>query len=421
MEPRKKLKILHTVETYFPSQNGMAEVVKQVSERLAKRGHHVVVATSSSKQRRKMIHNNVEIKPFWIFGKRSFCIFGTTSKYKNFLQNSKFDIITNFAAEHWASDLIFPYLDKLKAKKIFVPTGFPSINNLLFYQYYKKMKTWIKKYNAIVFLSKNQNDYKFAKKHFFGKQLVIPNGASTSEFCNKKKLEILKNNQHPKNKKIIHVSGYLSIAKGQLEAIQIFSQSNISNATLFLICPEFYEKNSFKNLCKKIARGIFWFFRGHGLRNLLLRTTIFSEINKYDKINKLYNREVKTLVLSRNETVSAFLEADLLLFPSWIECAPLVVYEAVASKTPFCISNVGNAKELVKKFQSGVLLPTKKCKSNLKNVNISKSVLVLNKIFLNKKKLDKKVLNSYKVWKKNFTWDIIANKYEYLYNHLLKS
>ena len=39
------LRILHTAETYSPEVNGVAEVVKQISTRLARRGHEVHVAT----------------------------------------------------------------------------------------------------------------------------------------------------------------------------------------------------------------------------------------------------------------------------------------------------------------------------------------------------------------------------------------
>ncbi|MFH1005826.1 MAG: hypothetical protein V1781_10125 [Bacteroidota bacterium] len=39
------MKILHTVESYYPSVGGMQEVVKQISEQLVKMGHSVTVAT----------------------------------------------------------------------------------------------------------------------------------------------------------------------------------------------------------------------------------------------------------------------------------------------------------------------------------------------------------------------------------------
>ena len=41
------MRILHTANTYAPSLDGVAEVVRNISERLVKRGHEVHVATSA--------------------------------------------------------------------------------------------------------------------------------------------------------------------------------------------------------------------------------------------------------------------------------------------------------------------------------------------------------------------------------------
>jgi glycosyltransferase involved in cell wall biosynthesis len=51
--------------------------------------------------------------------------------------------------------------------------------------------------------------------------------------------------------------------------------------------------------------------------------------------------------LSRIETLAAYHQADLFLFPSNIECSPLVLFESIASKTPFLTTDVGNAKEII--------------------------------------------------------------------------
>ena len=41
------MRILHTALTYAPSLDGVAEVVRNISERLARRGHDVHVATAA--------------------------------------------------------------------------------------------------------------------------------------------------------------------------------------------------------------------------------------------------------------------------------------------------------------------------------------------------------------------------------------
>ena len=62
--------------------------------------------------------------------------------------------------------------------------------------------------------------------------------------------------------------------------------------------------------------------------------------------------------MDRVLTVNAFKQANLFLFPSLIECSPIVLFEAMASSTPFLVSDVGNSKEIVKWTGGGELLPT---------------------------------------------------------------
>jgi glycogen synthase len=61
---RRSLNILHTTEFYPPSLGGSQEVVRQLSDRLAARGHHVTVATSTMPKRPWTELNGVTIKEF---------------------------------------------------------------------------------------------------------------------------------------------------------------------------------------------------------------------------------------------------------------------------------------------------------------------------------------------------------------------
>lgn len=62
------MKILHTVEFYYPSVGGMQEVVKRLSELLVQYGHDVTVATTRLAARRDKTINGVKIKEFEISG-----------------------------------------------------------------------------------------------------------------------------------------------------------------------------------------------------------------------------------------------------------------------------------------------------------------------------------------------------------------
>lgn len=99
------MRILHTVEFYYPSTGGSQEVVKQLSERMAAMGHEVIVATSWLPERKATVINGVHIKEFKISGNMVHGYQGNTKEYREFILNEKFDVIMNYAAQQWSTDL----------------------------------------------------------------------------------------------------------------------------------------------------------------------------------------------------------------------------------------------------------------------------------------------------------------------------
>ena len=53
---------------------------------------------------------------------------GEVERYKKFLLESDFDIIMNYTAQQWTTDLTFPFLAKISAKKVLVPCGFSGLD-----------------------------------------------------------------------------------------------------------------------------------------------------------------------------------------------------------------------------------------------------------------------------------------------------
>ncbi len=390
------MKILHTVELYHPSQGGMQEVVKQVSERLVRLGHEITIATTKLSERKNKIINGVKIEEFDIKGNLVRRLRGETEKYKEFLINSDFDIITNFAAQQWASDLVFDIFDRIKAKKVFVPTGFSGFYLLEYKDYFKKMKGWMKKYDMNVFLSNDYRDINFARKSGIKKIIVIPNGASEEEFLGKNNLDIRKKLNIPKNHfLILHVGSHTGL-KGHKGAIEIFEKAKITNVTFLIV------GNSFGGGCTKYC-----FFK-EKLFNLSPQRIL-------DK------KKLIITSLSRPETVSAYKEADLFLFPSNIECSPLVLFECMASKTPFLTTDVGNAKEIIGWSKSGLLLPTIKGKNGYSKAKVNESVRLLEDIFTDSKMRDLMGKIGLNIWKSKFTWEKITKSYERMYKNLSNS
>jgi len=388
------MKILHTVEFYHPSVGGAQEVVRQLSERLVRLGHNVTVATTQLPDRDFTVLNGVKIKEFNIFGNTVKGFSGKVDRYQKFLLKSDFDIIMNYAAQQWATDLMLPILDKIFTKKVFVPCGFSGLYFPEYGEYFERMKTWLKQYDACVYSSNDYRDINFARKYGADNSVLIPNGAGEDEFNQKLDIDIREKFNIPRDHfLILHVGSHTGI-KGHKEAIQIFKKAKIKHATFLIVANNF----------------------GGGCAESCLRA---GKLYRVSPFSKLLDKKILIKSLSRKETVAAYYEADLFLFPSNIECSPIVLFEAMASKTPFLTTDVGNAKEIIEWSNGGELLPTLKFANGYVKADVKKSTEVLERIYHDHQKYQVLSENGYSAWKTSFTWEEIAKKYEELYSKLV--
>ncbi|MGA2298405.1 MAG: glycosyltransferase family 4 protein [FCB group bacterium] len=391
------MKILHTVETYFPMQTGMAEVTRQISERLVKSGHDVTIATTHIPERKDKVVNGVTIVDFNIHGNAVRGMQGDIDSYTDFLVNSEFDIVTFFAAQTWSTDIAFPILNRIKGKKVFVPTGFSSLYFPSYRKYYMQMKYWMGLCDMNIFLSNIYKDIIFARQNSVTKISVIPNGADEREFLTESTINFRKNYNIPEDNFLILHVGSRTGFKGHSEALDIFGRADIKNATLVMIGNE--------------ASGLY-----HSLINIFqTKLHLFNMSNK----QKLNNKNILVLTTSREETVAAFKEADIFLFPSNIECSPLVLFECLASKTPFLATDVGNSIEIMSWSNSGIILPTRKL-FGLCWAKIKKSAKILEEIYKDTDRRETMKEAGFKAWEEKFTWSKIAKDYESLYLSLFE-
>jgi len=388
------MKILHTVEYYHPSVGGSQEVVKQLSERLTQLGHEVTVATTYLPNRRSSVLNGVKIVDFKISGNLVQGFQGETQRYQEFLKNSNFDIIMNYAAQQWTTDLALPILKHIKTKKILVPCGFSGLYSPKYSTYYKMMKTWLKEYDVCVYLSEMYQDIRFAQECGANNQVIIPNGASANEFTKVPKLNIRKLLKIPENSLLIlHVGSHTGL-KGHQEAIQVFKKAKIRDSTLLIVA------NKINLRC--------W-----------LKCHISKQVYQLNPTSRIANKQIIIANLSREETIAAYHEAELFLFPSNIECSPLVLFECMASRTPFLTTDVGNAAEIVKWSNAGLLLPTVKFSNGYCKAELEGSRKILEGIYRNRKQREMMAMSGYEAWQREFTWESITLRYEKLYNDLI--
>lgn len=389
------MKILHTVEFYHPSTGGMQEVARQLSERLVKMGHDVSVATSKLPERREKEFNGVKIFEFDVSGNSVLGIRGEANKYQNFLLESQFDVITNFAAQQWATDLMLPLLDRIGAVKIFVPEGFSGLFVDSYSEYFKKMPHWMKQYDMNIFHSEVYRDIEFARKHGVKNRILIPNGSGFDEFSMISSDNIRKSLDIPtENVLILHVGSHSGM-KGHMDAIRIFNKAKITHASLVIV------GNKVRGGCSS-------------------RCTIAILMNSINPSSRKRKKSISLFSLPRDQVVALYHSADLFLFPSNIECSPLVLFECMASRTPFLTTDVGNAAEIIQWSKGGRLLPTIKKPNGYAVAEISGSVALLEDMVRNYNEREEMGNSGYRAWVDHFSWEVITISYEKLYRTLME-
>lgn len=386
----ESLRILHTVENYPPSTGGMQEVVRQISEHLVRRGHSVTVGTSRLPDREEMAPAGVRIETFDVTGNSVLGIRGEAGRYQDFLRDSRFDVVTNFAAQQWATDLAFPVLDEIPSRKVFVPTGFSGLYRPEYADYYRAMGSHMKKYDMNVFLSWRYRDIRFAMEHGIDRIAVIPNGAAEDEFLEGDSSAIRQSLGIPGDHfLILHVGSHTGW-KGHEEAIRIFRKADIRNATLLIVA------NPVPGGCE--------------------RSCAWSEaMHRISPAAFLAGKRLIVASLPRADTVKAYREADLFLFPSRIECSPLVLFECMASGTPFLSSDVGNAGEIVEWSGGGELLPTRIDAGGYSDAEVGASARALERLAKDPLSRERMKISGRAAWLDRFTWSAIGRSYEALY------
>lgn len=390
------MRIFHCVESYFPAIGGIQEVVKQLSERLVKLGHDVTVLTRHHPERKSNELNGVKIISFKIEGNPKTPEAEADKEYVKFLRTSSCDVITFFAAQQWATDLALPLLKELKAKKVSVPTGYSGLYWPEFKQYFEDMKRWIHGYDMNVYLSNDYRDINFARENNITHITIIPNGAGADEFLPETNINVRKELGIPPDHFLILLVGSYTGWKGHREAIELFLRSGIKKGTLLMI------GNNYEGFKRQYVK-----YPGLALRSF------------WSKL--MGNKRVIFNFYPRDFTVAAYKQSDLFLFPSNIECSPIVLFECAAAKLPFLSNDVGNSVEIAQWTKGGEILPTDKDSSGFSHVKIKEGVRVLNDLYNNKERRERMAVESHQIWKQKYSWEVIAKEYEQLYLSLLQS
>ena len=176
------MKLLFCCESYWPHRGGVQEVMRQIAERMVAAGHDVTVATSKHPRRKSEVINGVKVRGFKAGGKLVYGLTGQIKQYREFVRTFEADAILIMAAQQWSFDALWPVLDDIKARKVFIPCGFSSLFEPDYAQYFKEIPAVLRKFDHLVFNAGKYRDIDFVKGHGLSDFTVLPNGISEADF-----------------------------------------------------------------------------------------------------------------------------------------------------------------------------------------------------------------------------------------------
>ncbi len=383
------------VEFYHPSIGGAQEVVRHLSERMVLQGHDVTVATTKIPERESTIHNGVKIIEFKISGNSVNGIKGESKKYKDFLVNSNFDIVMNYAAQQWTTDLFFEVIDKVSAKKVFVPCGFSALHDPAYSEYFNELPEILRKYDSTVYLSESYRDIDFARRNNVSNTTIIPNGADEKEFTKElsnERREFLRNKYALGGFTIMTIGLYGE--KGHMDVLKIFKKLPVSKATFISVGSTRPEEVHYQEFSKEAAL-----------------------VNNRRKF--LGKRIVMVDGSLRNDIKDLLKMSDVFVFLSNIECSPLVLFESAAAGIPFLATTAGNSAEIAKWTKGGIIVKSHSIHNSRVRADLKDALIKLSMLAHNRKKREQIGRAAHKIWLEKYTWDKITEKYLNLYMNIL--
>lgn len=305
------MRIVISVGRYEPHVGGSEEVCRQLAIRLVRRGHEVTVATGAHGERQAEMLNGVRIAEFACEGNFANGMHGEVDAYQALLHAGDFDLSFHYAAQIWTTDLVLPLLGTLPRPAVIAPCGYSGLFEPGYRSYFSELGKVLSGFAAVVHHSDIYRDAQYAREHEVPRCFVIPNGVCEDEFSLKPGAFREQLGIDPQRPLVLTVGNHTN-QKGHARSIKAF-QAVAPPDALFAIVGKVWHGGCYE-VCRRAADA--------DPRILLLTEA------------------------SREVAVQAFKDADVYLFASDIECAPLVILEAMASGLAWISTDRGNVREL---------------------------------------------------------------------------
>lgn len=305
------MRLIVTVERYAPAIGGAERVAQKVSEGLAARGHEVHVITGSTPGPDTL--GGVSVHRIEVAGNEARGIRGDGEEVIALVDRIAPELVFNYAAQTWATDCCAPLLGRPGGPRmVLAPCGFSGLRSRTYARYFAEMPARLRSYDALVLHSRVYQDYEFAVRAGADPVLVIPNGADPPS------------SDAPRP----------AIPSGLQLAVTVGSHVRSKGHAEF-------------------ARALGALGRTRPLHGAIigpprsgLGAVLGCQLGCTARAR--LSRGRLSVIDGRPEGVvaGAVAAADLFMFTSRIECAPLVILEAMAAGTPWVSFDVGNVSEL---------------------------------------------------------------------------
>ena len=235
----------------------------------------------------------------------------------------------NYAAQIWTTDLMFDLLRPCTPPLYSCLAGFPGCadsHTPSYRRYYANLPKYLELYDHVIYHSAGYQD-KRGDEHGVESWSVIPNAIDETEFDAPRARTGEQDSFRRRfgiseDYMVLCVSNH-NVDKGHQFVIDAFKRLNRSDATLVVIGePVTSRLKSCFDRCVRSAQRI-------------PRVRMLSGV-------------------SREDVVRAYLESDLFVMGSKIECSPITILEAMASGTPFISTPVG----CVGDYEDGIIVRT---------------------------------------------------------------
>jgi glycosyltransferase involved in cell wall biosynthesis len=311
---------------------------------------------------------------------------------------------------------------------VFIPCGFSGLYEPAYATYFRQLPQVLRKFEHLIFYAEKYRDIDFVRTHGLGNFSVLPNGASEVEFEAAADETLRDRLGIARGDAVLLTVGSPIGTKGHRQVVEAFARMDTRGRPTTLVLngdwPRLRQATSDPTAGARHATSVLGrsvqLLRTQGWRELrararsrLERMRSEREIDEWVGVARSQpHKQVLCTNLPRADLVQAFMAADLFVFASIVEYSPLVLFEAAAAGTPFLSVPVGNAEEIVRWTGGGMICPAARDERGYVRVDASVLAKEIERCMENPDMLARLGTAGRENWRRNFTWQVIAQQYE---------